>query len=113
MEECETSVTLGSTVCAESENAEVCIKAIRFGMGANAIASGRKPSMLRMITRRISGNGVSVGDSVFVDVGVNAMVGTRVDIEVGLSAAGNVGIEVGVSVRVDNWHAIKSASRTA
>jgi len=57
-----------------------------MGMGARAIASGRKPSMLRMRTR--SGAGSSVG------VAVGMLVGVSVGAEVGVETLG--GVETGV-----------------
>jgi hypothetical protein len=51
MDECETSVTLGYTVCALSVYAEFCIRDVRFDMGASAMASGRSPSMDRISAR--------------------------------------------------------------
>ena len=89
------------------------MRVIRFGMGAREMRSGRKPSMLRMMARRIAGRAVCVGDRVLVDVGVIANVGTVVIVDVGLRTGDNVIIGVGVKVRVDNWHAIRSASRRA
>jgi hypothetical protein len=106
-------VTLGYTVCADTEYADVCIRDMRFGMGASVMMSGRRPSMLRMITRCIAGRDVSVGDGSIVGLGVNVSVGTEILVEVDCRAGDNVNIGVGVKVSVDNWHAIRSASRTA
>src|SRR5688572_4411775 len=54
------NVALNRIVFAESVYAEFCINAIRLGMGASAIASGRKPSMDRIRTRLARGAGVNV-----------------------------------------------------
>ena len=80
-------------------------------MGASAMASGRKPSMLRMITRRIAGRAVSVGEGTVVVVNVSVGAGVIVDVE--LETGDNEGTGVGVRVRVDNWHAIRSARSVA
>jgi hypothetical protein len=72
----------------------------RFGMGARAMASGRKPSMLRMITRRTAGRAVSVGEA--VTVGVNVSVGAEGIVEEGLRKGDKVNIGAGVKVSVDN-----------
>jgi len=57
---------------------------MRFGMGAREMASGRKPSMDRISTRRARGAGVGV----IVSVGVNVSVG------IGVSVAVADGVEV-------------------
>ena len=100
MEACDTSVTLGNTVCAPSENAPLCISVTRFGMGASEIASGRSPSMERITTRRAGGAkvGVSVGEGVSVGVAVNVCVAVAV--------CEAVGVRVGVWVAVDVCEAV-------
>ena len=82
-------------------------------MGARVIRSGRKPSMLMMITLFMAGRGVSVGNGVIV--GINVSVGARVcvAVDVELSIGANVTIGVGVKVRVDSWHAISTARSVA
>jgi hypothetical protein len=67
--------------------------------------------MLRITTRFITGRAVSVGKT--VTVGVNVRVGAEVGVDVGVRTGDSVNIGVGVKVRVDNWHAISTASRTA
>jgi len=84
MEVCETSVTLGYTVCAVREYADRSSSDVRNGIGASGMASGRKPSMERIKTRRARG------------VGVGVMEGLRVVVAVGRRVA--VGVCVGVSV---------------
>jgi hypothetical protein len=51
MEACEGSVELGKIVCATSEYALSLIRAFKVYIGARSIASGRRPSMLRIRAR--------------------------------------------------------------
>jgi hypothetical protein len=84
------SVELGNIVCAERVYAPLDISAIRFGMGASAMASGRKPSMVRISARRARGAGVGVM------VGVEVKVNVGVRVKVGVTVA--VGVDEGVGV---------------
>ena len=71
--------------------------AIKFGMGASSIASGRKPSKLIMMARLISvrdGSGVAVA----VKVGLGVNVGVMVAVDVGGRVALDVGVMVGASL---------------
>ena len=71
--------------------------AIKLGMGASSMASGRKPSKLIMMARLIfarEGNGVAVG----VNVGLGVNVAVVVGVMVGVRVAAEVGVIVGVSV---------------
>ena len=88
MDVCDGSVELGKIVRAESEYAPFCIKFMRLGMGARGMASGRKPSMDRISTRRARGAGVGV--RVCVGVVVNVGEGGAVAVEVGVAVAGCV-----------------------
>jgi len=67
-------VTLGYIVCADKVYAALCIKDVRFGMGASEMALGRKPSMDRISTRRARGAGVGVKVDVEVAVAGGAAV---------------------------------------
>jgi hypothetical protein len=84
MEAWDGNVELGYMVCAVKEYAPFFINFRTFGMGASSIASGRSPSMLRMITRCF---GVGVGVSVKVAVGVRVSVGEGVIVNVGVALA--------------------------
>ena len=81
---------LGNIVCAVREYAPLFIRAIKLGMGASGIASGRKPSMDRISTRRARGAGVAVavivGDN--VNVGRIVAVAVAVDVDDGVDVAG-------------------------
>src|SRR5688500_4258327 len=96
MEACATSVTLGNTVCAPSENAPLCIRVIRFDMDAGKMASGRSPSMETITTRRAGGAnvGVIVGESVLVGVAD------------GVTVCDAVGVSVGAGVTVGECEAV-------
>ncbi len=61
-------------------------------MGASSIASGRKPSMLRMITRVMAGCGVCVTVGIAVNVNVGAEVCVRV--EAGVADGAVVGLDI-------------------
>ena len=74
------------------------MRSIRFGMGANKIASGRRPSMEMITTRRVEGTGVSVCVAVGVSVGVAVAVSVAVAVAVNVAVA--VCVEVGVKVDV-------------
>ena len=88
-------MTLGKTVRAPNENAPLCIRPTRFGMGAGKMASGRRPSMDTITTRRAGGAnvGVRVGEGVSVKVAVAVAVNVAVCESVGVKV--NVGVEVG------------------
>ena len=90
MEECETNVTLGYTVCADKVYALFCINASKFGIGASEIRSGRSPSMDRINTRRARGVGVGVI--------VGADVSVAVAVRVGVAVCVGVRVAVGVAV---------------
>ena len=94
---------LGYIVRAEREYAAPPIKLMRFGMGAREMASGRKPSMESISTRRARGVGVGVRVSVgiIVEVDVIAIVGVTVSVVVaeGVEAADHICIPLG------NWQA--------
>ena len=79
-----------SGACADSS-----LNAMRLGMGASSMASGRKPSKLMMMARLIfalDGVGVKVG----VKVGDAVKVGVMVAVAVGVRVAGEVSVMVGV-----------------
>ena len=103
MEVWDGSVALGYIVRAESVYAPLFIRAIRFGMGASGIASGRKPTMDKISTRCAGGAGVGV----MVNVGVNVNVGVTVIVAVldGVDVAGCILMPPGI------WQA-KSNKRT-
>jgi len=90
MEECEGNVELGKMVCAESEYALDCIRLIKLGIGASSMASGRRPSTLRMMTRFAKGAGIAVE----VEGGSSVALGGGVNVKVAVIAA--VGMEGGV-----------------
>ncbi len=94
MDECATNVMLGKTVRAPNENAPLCMRPIRLGMGANKMASGRRPSMDTITTRCMEGAGVGVC------VGVDVSVGVAVAVSVAVAVAVNVAVWVAVSVKV-------------
>ena len=98
MEACATNVTLGKTVCAPKEKAPLCMRPIRFGMGAKRIASGRRPSM-DTITMRCAGGvnvGVRVGEGVSVSVAVCE--GVSVAVAVNVRVCVDVGVKVSVEI---------------
>jgi hypothetical protein len=78
------------------------MRLIKFGMGAKRIASGRRPSMDTITTRRAGGVnvGVVVGDGVSVSVAVceGAVVAVAVAVNVGVWVAVDVKVGVGVEV---------------
>lgn len=82
-------------------------------MGARDIRSGRKPSILSMITLFMAGRGVSVGNGVIVGVKVRVGAAVCEAVDVELSTGAKVTIGVGVKVRVDSWHAISTARSVA
>ena len=91
---------LGKTVRAPSENAPLCMRPIRFGMGARRIASGRRPS-IDTITTRLAGGanvGVIVGEGVSVNVAVAVAVAVNVAVCVAVCVAVGVKVEVGAEV---------------
>ncbi len=63
-------------------------------MGARAMASGRKPSILSIKTRLASGRGVGVG--LLVGVGVWVAVGVKLAVGLGVKLAEGVGLALGV-----------------
>jgi len=67
------------------------MRAIRFGIGAREMASGRRPSMDRINTRRARTVGVGVKVSVCVSVAVAVAVDVAVGVVVRVSVGGNVG----------------------
>src|SRR6186997_885657 len=75
------------------------MRPMRFGMGANKIASGRRPSMEMITTRRVEGRGVGV--CVGVDVSVGVAVAVSVAVAVAVNVAVAVCVAVGVNVEVD------------
>ena len=78
---------------------------IRFGMGASEMASGRRPSMDRIITRfaRTAGVGVKVGSGVSVGGGVSVAVSVGVTLGVEVCVA--VGALKAGTPMFENWHA--------
>ncbi len=96
MEACEIKVTLGNTVWAFNVYALLCIRFIRFFIGARGIASGRRPSIDRISTRcaRAAGVGVKVSAGVSVSVAVAVSVGigegVAVDVMDGVGVTGTV-----------------------
>jgi len=80
------SVALGSIICADRVYTALCIKDVRFGMGASEMASGRKPSMDRNSTQRARGAGVGVKVGVEVAVAGGVAVCVAVCVTVGVSA---------------------------
>src|SRR5512147_2832920 len=99
MEECDGRVELGKMVCAVSEYALDCIKFIKLGIGASSMASGRNPSMLRMMTRFAMGAGVAVK----VGGGRGVSVGDGVNVYVAVITAD--GIDCGVGYEAVPWQA--------
>lgn len=85
---------LGKTVRAPNENAPLCIRPMRLGMGANKMASGRRPSIDTITTRCMEGAGVGVAVAVDVSVGV------AVSVYVAVAVAVNVAVWVAVDVKV-------------
>lgn len=78
-------------VCAVSEYALDCIRFIKLGIGVSSIASGRRPSILRMMTRFAIGAGVAVK----VGGGSGVSLGDGVNVGVEVIAADGVGCGVG------------------
>jgi hypothetical protein len=113
MEACDGSVTLGKMVCAVSEYAEVCIRVWRLSIGASEMASGRRPSMDRINTRRARGAGVAVMVGVRVSVGVAVTVSVAVALGVDVSAGDSEGSGVAVVTpgSVGIWQASRLRSR--
>ena len=91
---------LGKTVRAPNENAPLCMRPMRFGMGANKIASGRRPSMDTITTRRVEGTKVGVCVAVGVSVGVAVAVCVVVAVAVNVAVCVAVGVKVEVGVEV-------------
>jgi hypothetical protein len=91
------------------------MRAIRFGMGACEIASGRRPSIDTMTTRRAGGAKVGVG--VGVSMAVAARVAVAVGVRVGVRVCVNVVVRVDVKVEsrkdgpgvLDSWQASESS----
>jgi len=102
MEEWAGKVALGRIVCAVNEYALVFISSSRFGMGASSIASGRSPSILRMITRWIARLGVGV---VVTDGEGCAVSDGDANVAVGFS----VGCGAVTVAGVDIWQASKNS----
>lgn len=106
---------LGKTVWAPTAVAPLCMSVTRFGIGAGTIASGRSPSIDRMMTRRVEGVKVSVGSAEGVGeaVGVGVIVGEAVAVKVedGVVVGTCVAVIVDVGTRNDRpgalgiWHA--------
>jgi hypothetical protein len=72
------------------------MRPMRFGIGANKIASGRRPSIDTIRTRRVEGRGVcvAVGISVSVAVAVSVAVTVAVDVAVCVAVNVTVGVDV-------------------
>jgi hypothetical protein len=106
MEACEIKVTLGCTVWALRVYALLCIKLRRFGMGAMEMASGRRPSMDRISTRRARAVGVGVKAGVDVSVAVPVVVTVAGTVDVRVIVGLNVGSGVAVAGpgRLGPWH---------
>jgi hypothetical protein len=84
---------------------------MRFGIGAIAMASGRRPSIETITTRRAGGAKVGVGVGVGVSVGVGVWVGVAVDVSVGVMDGVNVSVGVGVGPKIGALLGIWQASR--
>ena len=87
---------LGKTVRAPNEDAPLCIRPIRLGMGANKMASGRRPSMDTITTRCVDGAEVGVCVAVSVSVGVAVAVCVAVAVAVKVAVAVCVVVDVKV-----------------
>jgi hypothetical protein len=85
-------VRLGKIVCAPREYAPLCIRPIRFGMGAGKMASGRSPSMAKINTRRAGGAKVGIGMAEAVGVAVGSGVWVMVAVAVNVEVGARVGI---------------------
>ena len=87
------------------------MSATRFGIGAIEIASGRKPSIEIITTRRAGGAKVGVGVRVGVSVGVGVYVGVAVGVRVGVTEGVRLGVGVGVGPKKGTLLGIWQASR--